>query len=70
MSSVPTWAVWSIIVPCVLLSPVIAFFLALAAEILVGTLVNAGAPVLALLGAGAGGLLLWRELREGPRRKG
>ncbi len=36
MNSLPTWAVWSIVVPLVLLSPIIAFFLALAAEIVVG----------------------------------
>jgi hypothetical protein len=35
MKSLPTWAVWSIVVPLVLLSPVIAFQIALAAEIAV-----------------------------------
>ena len=62
MSSLPTWAVWSIVVPCALLSPVIAFFLAIAVEIVVGSLVDAGAPALLVVGAGAGTLLLFRKL--------
>jgi hypothetical protein len=37
--------VWSIVLPLVLLSPVIAFSLALAVEILVCALVDEGAPV-------------------------
>jgi hypothetical protein len=32
MNSLPTWAVWGFVVPLVLLSPVTAFLLALAAE--------------------------------------
>jgi len=68
MSSVPAWAVWSIIVPCVLLSPVIAFSLAIAAEIMIGALVDAGPPALALLGAGVGGLTLVRRLWNGRSR--
>jgi hypothetical protein len=35
MDGLPTWAVWSIVVPLVLLSPVIALLLALAAEVMV-----------------------------------
>jgi hypothetical protein len=35
MSSIPTWAVWAIVVPLVLLSPVLAFLLAIAAEIVI-----------------------------------
>jgi hypothetical protein len=35
MSSLPPWAIWQIVVPLVLLSPVIAFLLALTAEIAV-----------------------------------
>jgi hypothetical protein len=63
MSSLPTWAVWSIVVPLVLLSPVIAFLLALAAEILVFAIVDAGAPAVMLVGAGLGGLLVFLRLR-------
>ena len=64
MSSVPTWAIWLIIVPCVLLSPALAFLLAIAIEILIGCLMDAGAPaLLALIIVGAGGLFLFRKLR-------
>jgi hypothetical protein len=41
---------------------VIAFFLAIAVEIVVGSLVDAGAPALLVVGAGAGTLLLFRKL--------
>lgn len=69
MHNLPTWAVWAIVVPLVLLSPVIAFFLAMAAEIVIGALVDAGAPALFLLAGGAGGLLLLRRLRAGAQAK-
>jgi hypothetical protein len=68
MSSLPTWAAWSIAVPLVLLTPVIAFLLALAAEILVVALVDARAPALVLLGAGVGGLVLFRRIRPASQR--
>ena len=68
MSNLPTWAVWSIVVPLVLLSPVIAFLLAMAAEILVFALVDAGAPGLVLLGGGVGSLVLFRRIRPASQR--
>jgi hypothetical protein len=65
MSSLPTWAPLSIIAAVVLLSPVLAFLTAIAVEILVGLLVEAGAPVLpAFLAAGAIGWPLLRKLRH------
>jgi len=64
----PTWAICMIAVPLVLLSPAIAFFLALAAEIVIVELVDAGAPWLVLLGAGVGGLVLYRRLRRARGR--
>jgi hypothetical protein len=67
MSSLPNWAVWSIVVPLVLLSPMIMFLLAVTIESLIWALVDAGAPTLTLLGVGVGGLLLLRRLR-GSRR--
>jgi hypothetical protein len=52
----------------VLLGPVLAFLTAIAVEILVGLLVEAGAPVLAaFLAAGAIG---WPLLRKLQRRQG
>lgn len=65
MDRLPTWAVWSIVLPLVLLSPIIAFFLAIAAEIVIGGLIDAGAPGLVLAAAGLAGLVLVRRLRKG-----
>jgi hypothetical protein len=57
----------SLIMVAVLLSPVLAFLIAIALEILIGLLVEAGAPVLpALIAAGAIGWLLFRKLRRRP----
>jgi len=67
MSSLPIWAFWSIIVAGVLLSPALAFLLAVAIEVLIGCLVDAGMPALLMVGAGVGGLLLFRKLRMGSR---
>jgi hypothetical protein len=64
MSSPPTWVVWSIVVPLMLLSPVIALLLALAAEILIVCLADAGASAFVLVEAGLDGLLLFRALWE------
>jgi hypothetical protein len=67
VSSNPTWAPLSIIAIAVLLSPVMAFLTAIAVEIVIGVLVDAGTPVLpAFVAAGAIGWLL-RKLR---RRQG
>jgi hypothetical protein len=63
MDSLPTWAVWSIVVPLVLLSPVLAFLLALAAEAMVVALHDAPVPVGVTLVRGAGALFLFRKPR-------
>jgi hypothetical protein len=68
MNSLPTGAVWGVVVPLLLLSPVIMFLLAVTIESLIWASVDAGAPALVLLGAGAGGLLLLRMLRLASRR--
>ena len=63
--SVPIWAMWSVAV-AVLLSPVLAFLMAIAVEILIGSLMDAGLPVLlplAIAGAFAWLLLRKRSLR-------
>ena len=67
MRNFPTWAPLSILTVAVLLSPVLAFLIAIAVEILIGLLVEAGAPVLpALVATGAIGWLLFRKLRRRP----
>ena len=52
VSSLPTWAIWTIAV-VTMLGPVLAFLMAIAVEILVGSLMDAGVPVLPLAIAGA-----------------
>jgi hypothetical protein len=66
--SLPGWAQLSIIAAVALLSPVLAFLMAIAVEILIDILVEAEAPaLLALIGASVIGWLL-RKLRVRPRR--
>jgi len=68
MSRLPAWAQGSIIAAGVLLSPVLAFLMALAVAILIGILKDAGAPAfLALIVAGATGWIVFRKLRMRPR---
>jgi hypothetical protein len=67
MSSLPTWAMWSIIAAAVL-SPVLAFLMAIAVEIFIGVLKDAGIlELLAVGAAGALGWLLFRKLCVRPR---
>jgi hypothetical protein len=46
MRHLPTWAPLSIIALAVLLSPALALLIAIAVEIVIGVLVDAGAPAL------------------------
>jgi ABC-type transport system involved in cytochrome c biogenesis permease component len=68
MHSLPTWAIWTIVVPLVLLSPVIAFLLGMATEIVICGLWDAGTPGLVLFGAGVCALILVRRFWKGRRR--
>jgi hypothetical protein len=68
MSSLPTWAHLSIIAAAVLLCPALAFLMAIAVEILIGVLKDAGVPaLLVLVVAGAIGWSLFRKLWGRPR---
>ena len=63
MSSLPIWQL-SIIAAVVLLSPVFAFLMAIAVEIFVGSLMEAGVPALpAVVVSGAIGWSLFHKLR-------
>jgi len=67
MNSLPTWAMWSIIAAAVL-SPVLAFLMAITVEIFIGVLKDAG--ILEFLAVGAIGAISWllvRKLRVRPR---
>ena len=56
MARLPAWTMWTVIVACVLLSPVLAFLSAIAAEIVLGVLQDAGVlKFVALMAAGAVG---------------
>jgi hypothetical protein len=67
MSSRPTWQ-FSIIAAGVLLSPVFAFLMAIAVEILIGSLMAVGVPApLAVFSAGAIGWSLFLKLWVRPR---
>jgi hypothetical protein len=68
MKSLPTWAVWSIVAPLALLSPVIAVLLAIASDAVICEIVDAGAPADAALAAVAGLLILWRKVWLPARR--
>lgn len=67
MSSLPTWATWSIAAAAVL-SPVLAFLMAIAVEILIGVLKDADMlEFLALVAASVISYSLLRKLRVRPR---
>ena len=67
MRNLSTWAPLAIVTVAVVLGPVLAFLIAIAVEILIGLLVEAGAPVLpALVATGVVGWLLFRKLRRRP----
>jgi hypothetical protein len=68
MISLPTWAQLSIITATVLLSPVLAFLMALAVEIVIGVLVDAGFPTFIMLVAvGFIGWLVLHKRRVRPQ---
>ena len=67
MDSFPNWAWWTI-AGGILLSPVLAFLLAVVVEILIGVLVQCGASALLILAAGVmSGRLLLRKHRTRGR---
>ena len=51
MRHLPDWTKWTIIAACVLLSPVLAFLLAIAVEVVLGVLHDAGVLKFAALAA-------------------
>jgi len=76
MPSLRTWVVWSVVAAVLLVSPVLAFLMIIAAEVLIDLLMEAGTtPVCAIAIAGVGwalfrrvGSLPVRNLSRGPGR--
>ena len=69
MNSLPTWAIWSIAAAAVL-SPVLAFLMAIVVEVLFGLVKDAGVPaLLVLVAAGAIGWFLRRARWPHPAGK-
>ena len=68
MISLRTCAAWSVITAVLLFSPALAFLMAIAAEILIDLLVEAGAPaILDLVAVGAIGWVLFRKMSPWPK---
>jgi hypothetical protein len=67
MSSLRTWAAWSVITAVLLFSPALAFLLVMAVEILIDLLTEVGAPAPLAVAAGAFGYFLFRK--KSPRPK-
>jgi uncharacterized membrane protein len=68
MISLRTCAARSVITAVLLFSPALAFLMAIAAEILIDLLVEAGAPaILDLVAVGAIGWVLFRKTSRRPR---
>jgi hypothetical protein len=61
MGRLPAWTMWAVIVAGVLLSPVLAFLLAIAVEIMLGVLQDAG--VLKFVALAAMGAVGWSWCR-------
>jgi UPF0716 family protein affecting phage T7 exclusion len=67
MGRFPTWTKFWVVAAAVLLSPVLAFLMAIAVEISIGAVEDAGAlPLLALVVAGAIGCSLIRKAGARP----
>jgi hypothetical protein len=63
-----TWAKFSVVVTAALISPIFVFLIAIAVEILIGAIQDAGAlPLVAFILAGAIGCLRLRKLCALPR---
>ncbi|MBV9200763.1 MAG: hypothetical protein JO320_15210 [Alphaproteobacteria bacterium] len=65
MDSLSNWA-WWVIAGGILLSPVFAFLLAVAVEILIGVLTQAGPPVLIIVALSVAGGWSLRKYRTRP----
>jgi positive regulator of sigma E activity len=68
MSNLPNWAVGSAVMALVLLGPIIAFFVVIAAEMLTDALTKEGVTAVCIVAAGAVGWSVFRSYRPQPDR--
>jgi O-antigen/teichoic acid export membrane protein len=68
MSNLPNWAVGSSIIVLILLGPIIAFFVVIAAEMLTDVLTKEGMSAVCIVAAGAIGWSVFRSYRPQPDR--
>ena len=67
MSSLRTWAAWSVITAVLLFSPALAFLLVMAVEILIDLVTEVGPPAPLAVAAGAFGYFLFRKMSPRPK---
>jgi hypothetical protein len=68
MGNLPNWAVGSSTIVLILLGPIIAFFVVIAAEMLTDVLTKEGTTAVCIVAAGAIGWRLFRPYRAQPDR--
>ena len=61
MSSLRTWVVWSVVAAALLVSPMLAFLMIIAAEMLIDLLMEAGKTAVCAIGIGGVGWALFRR---------
>jgi hypothetical protein len=66
MGNLPNWAVGSSIIVLILLGPIIAFFVVIAAEMLTDVLTKEGMTAVCIVAAGAIGWRLFRHTGRSP----
>jgi hypothetical protein len=62
MRGLRTWVVWSVVAAVLLVSPVLAFLLIIAAEMLIDLLMEAKATTVSAIAVGAIGWVLFRRI--------
>jgi predicted signal transduction protein with EAL and GGDEF domain len=66
MGSVRNWAAGSAIVALILLSPIVAFLVVIAAEMLINLVMEVGVPVVCAIAAAVIGWVLFRRMSSDP----
>ena len=66
MGSVRNWAAGSAIVALILLSPIVAFLVVIAAEMLINLVMEVGVPVVGAIAAAVIGWVLFRRMSSDP----